>query len=102
MFNRSIDVYVLCPPDIGLCVNHKNGEGGVKIFFSSLATDDGEEIIERLESKLDNGEEFTTNDSIEHMLLPYGGYKDKDDFQKRFQQYMKKVDECGALKQVDL
>lgn len=101
-FNRQIDVYLLCPPDIGLCVSHKTGVSGVRIFFSSFASDDGEEIIERLEAKLDNDKEFTTSDSIDHMLLPYSGYKDKDDFQEKFQRYMKKIDECGALKQVDL
>lgn len=74
----------------------------MRIFFSSFASDDGEEIIERLEAKLDNDKEFTTSDSIDHMLLPYSGYKDKDDFQEKFQRYMKKIDECGALKQVDL
>lgn len=101
-FGLSIDAYVLCSHNVELSLNHKKGESGIRIFFSSFASDDGEEIIERLEAKLDNNEQFTTKDSIDHMILPFSGYKDRDEFQEKFKRYMEKVDEYGDLMNVNL
>lgn len=101
-FDRPIDAYIVCPPKKRFCVENKSGKGNVRIFLSSFVCDNGEEVIERLEAKLDNNEDFTISDSTDHMLLPYMGYRDKEEFQKKFQGYMKKIDGCAALKQVDL
>ena len=92
-FRRPIKAYVVCPSDAKIKVHNIEGEGDISIFFSLLKNDDGEEIIDRLESKLKNNEKFTIPDSIEHMLLPYTGFKNKDDFQKKFKRYMALVNE---------
>jgi len=94
-FNRSITAYVVCPFDCEIKVEDIEGDGQMTFVFSLLRNDDGEEIIDRLESKLKNNEKFTIPDSIDHMLLPYGGFKDKKVFQEKFMRYMNLVEEKG-------
>ena len=66
------------------------------MFFSFIGVKDGEEIIERLENKLKNHEKFTVPDSIDHMLLPYIGYANKEEFYDKFNRYKELVEayEC--------
>ncbi|WP_462316697.1 hypothetical protein [Methanobrevibacter sp.] len=96
LFNRPIKAYVVFPPDGEIKADKIEGDGEVTIVFSTLRNDDGEEIIERLESKLKNHEEFTIPDSIDHMLLPYTGFKDRKVFDEKFKNYMKLVMEYGG------
>lgn len=92
-FKRPISAYIPCAPfkDLDFDVE-KNGRE-ITMFFSCLDVDDGEEIIERLENKLKNHEEFTIPDSIEHMLLPYRGYKDRDVFHEKLRHYRQLIEE---------
>lgn len=92
-FNCPIDSYVLCKPDCKINGDKGNCEGDIRIFFSFICSDDGEEIVERLLTKLKNREKFTISDSVDHMLLPYVGYKNKMDFQAKYDSYMKCIDE---------
>lgn len=92
-FKRPVSAYIPCAPfkDLDFDVE-KNGRE-ITMFFSCLDVDDGEEIIERLENKLKNHEEFTIPDSIEHMLLPYRGYKDRDVFHEKLRHYRQLIEE---------
>ena len=94
-FDRDVDAYVICPPNRTFDASEKNVELRTKIFFSSLASHNGEEIIEKLENKLKNHEEFTISDSIDHMMLPYTGYRDKKDFDEKYQHYMNLIETYG-------
>ena len=88
-FDRPVDAYVLCKPDCKVCVS-KFGfcRGKIRIFFSFIGATDGEEILERLEAKLKNNEKFTVEDSLDHMLLPFTGYKNKAEFEEKYARYM--------------
>lgn len=96
LFNRHIKAYVVFPPDKDVKVDKIEGDAKVTIIFSTLRNDDGEEILERLESKLKNHEEFTYSDSIDHMLLPYTGFKNRNVFDEKFENYMNLVEEYGG------
>lgn len=98
LFKRPIKAYVVCPSDVMIDMSQTKfvGKGDVAIYYGVLKNNTGEEIIERLENKLKNGEKFTINDSIDHMLLPYSGFKNKEEFNKRFEHYMRLVNECGG------
>lgn len=96
LFNRPIKAYVVFPPDGEIKADKIEGDAEVTIVFSTLRNDDGEEIIERLESKLKNHEEFTIPDSIDHMLLPFTGFKDRRIFDEKFENYMNLVMEYGG------
>lgn len=98
LFKRPIKAYVVCPSDVMIDMSQTKfvGKGDVAIYYGVLKNNTGEEIIERLENKLKNGEKFTINDSIDHMLLPYSGFKNKKEFNKRFEHYMRLVNECGG------
>lgn len=88
-FDRPVDAYVLCKPDCKVCVS-KCGfcRGNIRIFFNFIGSTDGEEIIERLETKLKNNEKFTVEDSLDHMLLPFTCYKNKAEFEEKYARYM--------------
>ena len=95
-FNRPISAYVVCHPDVEVKVEKRiEGEGDVTIFFSFMPDCEGEETVERLEDKLKSNEEFTVSDSIDHMLLPYMGFKDKKTFHEKLKRYMALVEEKG-------
>ena len=96
MFKRPIKAYVVFPSDGKVKSDGIDGDGNVTMVFSTLKNDDGEEIIERLEKKLKNHEEFTISDSIDHMLLPYGGFKNKKVFAEKYEHYMQLVNEYGG------
>lgn len=98
-FKRPIKAYVVCPSDANVEIEKIEGEGDITIFFSLLKNDDGEETVERLQSKLNSNEEFTISDSIDHMLLPYMGFKDKEVFQEKFRNYMAVFNEHARQKE---
>ena len=68
----------------------------ITMIFSYIKVDNGEKIIERLENKLLMNEKFTVPDSIDHMLLPYTGYKNKEVFEEKFKHYMGLIESFGA------
>lgn len=92
-FKRPIKAYVPCAPFEQLDFDIEKNSREVIMMFSFINVDDGEEIVDRLETKLKNHEEFTIHDSIAHMLLPYTGYKDREVFYEKFNHYMKLVEE---------
>ena len=92
-FKRPISAYIPCAPFKNLDFDVEKNGREITMFFSCLDVDDGEEIIDRLETKLKNHEEFTINDSIEHMLLPYRGYKDRDVFYEKLHHYRQLIEE---------
>lgn len=91
-FKRPIRAYVPCAPFKHLDFDVEKNGRDITIIFSFLNVNDGEEIIDRLESKLKNHEEFTIPDSIDHMLLPYTGYKDREVFYEKLNNYMQLVE----------
>ena len=100
-FNRPIDSYVVFPPDCEVKSWDIEKKGEIKIIFSTLRNDNGEEIIDRLMAKLKNHEEFNHKDSIDHMILPYNGFKDRKVFDEKFKNYMELINEYGADKEVE-
>ena len=96
MFHSMIMAYIVFPPDCEVKARKIEGDSSVIMFFSAMQNDNGEETIDKLEKKLKNREEFTYLDSIDHMLLPYFGFKDKQVFQEKFENYMDFVNEVGS------
>ena len=95
-FNRPIKAYIPCAPFEYMDVNLEKNGTEITMFFSFIGVKEGEEIIERLENKLKNHEKFTVPDSIDHMLLPYIGYANKEEFYDKFNRYKELVEayEC--------
>lgn len=92
-FERPIKSYVPCSPFKSLDFDVEKNGRKITIFFSFINSDDGEKIIDKLENKLKNHKEFSIQDSIDHMLLPYIGYKDKDIFYEKLHHYRKLIEE---------
>ena len=97
IFNQPIVAYVVCPPEFWYVDIDSDGcDCEFKIVFSAIKSDDGEEIIEKLEKKLDSNQKFTFQDTVDHILLPFTGYKNKELFYKKFHKYMDKVNANGG------
>ncbi len=100
-FKKHIDAYVLCKAHCNVSVSKSsNCKCNIRIFFTFIATTDGEEIVERLEAKVKNGEKFTMEDSFDHILLPYNGYKNKEDFERKYLHYMECINSYADIKEV--
>ena len=99
-FDRPIDAYVLCKASSTVCVSKcSHCRGNIRIYFNFLGTNDGEEIIERLEAKLKNNEKFNVEDSFDHILLPYYGYKNKEDFDEKYSRYMDCINSYESIRE---
>ena len=93
LFKRPIESYILCKPGYKMKIKEAEGKGDITIYFSAIGSHDGEKIIDTLESKLKKNQPFTVFDSADHMLLPFTGYKNKKEKEKKFRAYMEHVEE---------
>ena len=87
-FGCSIDSYLLCFPDVEFDQFNGFDNGEISFNFSSLKDYDGDAIVEMLENKRKNKIKFTLLDHVCHFLLPFMGYKDKNEFLSKFHNYM--------------
>lgn len=94
-FKQPIDVYIACSPNSKINFSELPYDYDIKVTYSSIPIKKGDEIIEKLESKVKNHEEFSIMDSIEHMLLPFIGCENQKNFMKKYTQYMKNVKKCS-------
>ena len=83
-----VDSYVLCHPDVKLKSYGGAERGNVVIHLSSLESYDGDSVLEVLENKKINNEEFTFEDNVNHILLPFMNYRNKNDFEFKLRRYL--------------
>lgn len=91
-FNRPITAYIPCSPFTEVDVSLEDENYHVTMIFGYIPSDDAEEIIDRLQNKLKSKEIFTVGDSIDHMILPFWGYKDKEVFDEKYARYMEMIE----------
>ena len=87
-YGGSIEGYILCRPEIEIRPYKGIERDDITLILTSLRNYDGDEIVEMLTHKLKNKEEFTVQDRIFHILLPYMRYKDREVFLPKYQHYM--------------
>lgn len=90
-FGGAIEAYILCYPDVEFRVYEGIERDGITLVLNTLRHYDGDATLEMLESKLKNKEEFTFQDYVCHILLPYMGSSSPDEFLPKFQRYMMEV-----------
>lgn len=90
-FGGTIDAYVLCCPEVEFRPYTNIKRDGITIVLNTLRRYDGDATLEMLENKVKNNEKFTFQDYVCHILLPYMGYSNREEFLHRFQNYMKEV-----------
>ena len=94
-FNCPFKVYVACRTNF--CINHDDDFGiSSNVYFARIYAAVAEKIVDELESKLVANEEFTISDSINHILLPFLSYKDKDVFEEKYAHYMDLINSYGG------
>ena len=86
-YGGRVDAYILCDPGIELKSCDSICRDNILIHLTSLKYSDGDLILEKLKSKLINDEEFTFEDKINNILLPYMNYNDKNEFEYKLQKY---------------
>lgn len=87
-FGGTIESYVLCQPEIEFREYDGIKREGITLNLSTLKYYDGDAILEKLENKRKNKEKFTIQDYISHLLLPFMGYKDINEFLPKLKHYM--------------
>ena len=90
-FGGTIDAYVLCYPEVELRAYKGIERDGITIVLNTLRHYDGDAALEMLEGKIENKQRFTFQDYVCHILLPFMGYSNRDEFLPRFQRYMREV-----------
>ena len=90
-FGGTIDAYVLCYPEVELRAYKGIERDGITIVLNTLRHYDGDAALEMLEGKIENKQRFTFQDYVCHILLPFMGYSNLDEFLPRFQRYMREV-----------
>ena len=84
----NIEAYLLCSPEVEFRSYDNINREGIAIRLASLKSFDGDEVIRLLEYKRRNKERFTFLDQIYHLLLPYMGCVDKDEYISKVQNYL--------------
>lgn len=91
-FGGQIEAYLLCYPEVGFVKCQGCKEENITVRFASLKNYSGDIIVALLKNKRENNEEFTLEDYVFHMLLPYMGYRDRDEFLLKCRHYMETIE----------
>lgn len=87
-YGGSIEAYVLCSPEVEIMPYDGIERDGIALILASLADCDGDAAVEMLENKRRNGQRFTFQDHVCHLLLPFMGHRDRDEFMPKYQHCM--------------
>ena len=87
-YGGSVDAYVLCRPNVEIRSYDGIESDDVTILLATLKDYDGDAVVDMLENKRKNKEKFTFQDYVCHILLPYMGYEDGDEFLPKYTHYM--------------
>ena len=87
-YESEVESYILCEPEIDLKEFSGCENKDIPLNVRSLKNYDGDAVVEMLENKRKNKEKFTFHDHVCHILLPYMGYEDKNEFLPKYQHYM--------------
>ena len=98
-FGGTIEAYILCYPEVEFRAYGGIERDGITLVLNKLRNYDGDATLEMLEGKLKNGERFTFQDYVCHILLPYMGCRNRDEFLPKFQRYMMQTMMGNAEKQ---
>lgn len=98
-FGGTIDAYILCCPEVEFRAYNGIERDGITLVLNTLRHYDGDAALEMLEGKIENKQKFTFQDYVCHILLPFMGCSNRDEFLPRFQHYMMEVMYYNAEKQ---
>ena len=88
LFEDHIDAYIAHTANCKRDMVKECDDINCTIHLKSSDKNNGEEIISKLENKIKNNEKFDTEDSVDHILLPFIGSDDLKSFNKKYSHYM--------------
>jgi len=82
-----VDAYVLCYPNVELRQYDNIEREDILIHLASLRSCNGDAVLDDLIKKCEEGCEFTFEDHVNHILLPYMNCNDDLEFKSRLSDY---------------
>lgn len=83
-FGEYVELCILCTPDIEIRDIKTLGDELMGTDFVSARKNDGDEVLDLLIEKLENKEDFTMDNHVQKVLLPFMGRKNNDEFESKY------------------
>ena len=94
-FGEYVVLSILCTPDIEIRDIECVGDEVMGTDFVSLRKSDSGKALDGLFEKLENNEEFTIEDHVLRVFLPFMGRKDDEEFESRYQEFLDLFDKSN-------
>ena len=83
-FGEYVVAIIHCEPHIEIREIEVPGTKNIDIHFVSSRKNDGDKVVGDLIKKLEKDEEFTVDDYIQKLMVPFMSRKDDDEFQSKY------------------
>lgn len=94
-FGDYVVLSILCTPDIEIRDIEVVSNDYFGTDFLSLRKMDGIKVLDSLIDKLENNEDFTIDDHILRIFLPFSGRKNEQEFECKYSRFLDLYDESG-------
>lgn len=94
-FGEYVTLSILCTPDIEIRNIDLSVFEDMAVDFLSIRKNDGDSVLDSLMSKLKSGEEFTVEDHINRIIVPFMGRNDEEEFQLKYGEFTNLFNEKG-------
>lgn len=95
-FGEYVTLSILCTPDIEIRNIDLSVFEDMAVDFLSIRKNEGDSILDSLMSKLKNNEEFTVEDHINRIIVPFMGRNDEVEFQLKYAEFTNLFNEMGV------
>jgi hypothetical protein len=87
-FGDYVVLTVLCTPDIEIRDIEVLENDNFSTDFLSIRKNDAIEVMDSLTDKLKNNRDFTIDDHIQRVFLPFMGRKSEEEFERRYREFL--------------
>lgn len=94
-FGEYVTLSILCTPDIEIRNIDLSVFEDMAVDFLSIRKNDGDSVLDSLMSKLKSDEEFTVEDHINRIIVPFMGRNDEEEFQLKYTESTNLFNEKG-------
>lgn len=94
-FGEYVTLSILCTPDIEIRNIDLSVFEDMAVDFLSIRKNEGDSVLDSLMSKLKSDEEFTVEDHINRIIVPFMGRNDEEEFQLKYTEFTNLFNEKG-------
>jgi len=94
-FGEYVTISILCTPDIEIRDIDLSVFEDMAVDFLSIRKNDGDGMLDFLMEKLKSDEEFTVEDHVNMIIVPFMGRNDEEEFQLKYTEFIDLFNEKG-------